>query len=100
MIAKSMLAACAATAFLACAAEAADPEPAKLRADVVRGKYLVQVAGCNDCHTPGYLETAGDEILVRSAIDLKDLIMAHPESARVILERLHYMYRRSLEDPN
>ena len=41
-------------------AEAADPEPAKLPADVVRGKYLVQVAGCNDCHTPGYLETAGE----------------------------------------
>ena len=60
MIAKSMLAACAASAFLACAAEAADPEPAKLPADVVRGKYLVQVAGCNDCHTPGYLETAGE----------------------------------------
>ena len=60
MIAKSMLAACAASALLACAAEAADPEPAKLPADVVRGKYLVQVAGCNDCHTPGYLETAGE----------------------------------------
>jgi mono/diheme cytochrome c family protein len=22
--------------------------------DVARGKYLVSVAGCNDCHTPGY----------------------------------------------
>ncbi|MEJ0040253.1 MAG: cytochrome c [Gammaproteobacteria bacterium] len=22
--------------------------------DIVRGKYLVQVAGCTDCHTPGY----------------------------------------------
>jgi mono/diheme cytochrome c family protein len=21
---------------------------------IVRGKYLVEVAGCNDCHTPGY----------------------------------------------
>jgi mono/diheme cytochrome c family protein len=29
------------------AAHAADPQ-------VERGKYLVAIAGCNDCHTPGY----------------------------------------------
>jgi mono/diheme cytochrome c family protein len=29
------------------AAQAADPA-------VERGKYLVNIAGCNDCHTPGY----------------------------------------------
>lgn len=26
---------------------------------VVRGRYLVQVSGCNDCHTPGYLMNGG-----------------------------------------
>ena len=26
---------------------------------VKRGKYLVQIAGCNDCHTPGYPEKGG-----------------------------------------
>ena len=26
---------------------------------VKRGKYLVQIAGCNDCHTPGYAEKGG-----------------------------------------
>jgi len=26
---------------------------------VQRGRYLVQIAGCNDCHTPGYMEAAG-----------------------------------------
>lgn len=31
----------------AAAAQAADPQ-------VDRGKYLVTIAGCNDCHTPGY----------------------------------------------
>jgi CxxC motif-containing protein (DUF1111 family) len=31
----------------ASAALAANPQ-------VERGKYLVTVAGCNDCHTPGY----------------------------------------------
>jgi mono/diheme cytochrome c family protein len=24
-----------------------------------RGDYLVRIAGCNDCHTPGYAETGG-----------------------------------------
>ncbi len=24
-----------------------------------RGRYLVKIAGCNDCHTRGYAETAG-----------------------------------------
>jgi CxxC motif-containing protein (DUF1111 family) len=32
----------------ATAASAADPQ-------VERGKYLATIAGCNDCHTPGYL---------------------------------------------
>jgi mono/diheme cytochrome c family protein len=27
---------------------------------VARGRYLVDVAGCNDCHTPGYLFGAPD----------------------------------------
>jgi len=28
-------------------------------ADVERGRYLVRTSGCNDCHTPGYMESAG-----------------------------------------
>lgn len=24
-----------------------------------RGRYLVQIGGCNDCHTPGYIQTGG-----------------------------------------
>ena len=38
----------AAMASAAVSAGAADP------AAVARGKYLVGIAGCNDCHTPGY----------------------------------------------
>ena len=31
----------------------------KLSAEAARGKYLVQIAGCNDCHTPGYGASGG-----------------------------------------
>ena len=26
---------------------------------ISRGRYLVKIAGCNDCHTPGYTQSAG-----------------------------------------
>ena len=29
-------------------------------ASIEHGKYLVQVGGCNDCHTPGYTRLYGD----------------------------------------
>lgn len=35
-------------------AQGADPGPG-----VERGRYLTQIAGCNDCHTAGYFETGG-----------------------------------------
>lgn len=37
----------------------------KMTPDVKRGRYLVQIAGCNDCHTPGYapMESKVDEKL-------------------------------------
>lgn len=53
------LAVLVAAACLAGMAEAADNASGTLPADVTRGKYLVQVAGCNDCHTAGYAETGG-----------------------------------------
>src|SRR5262249_60615505 len=31
----------------------------QLSAEAARGKYLVVIAGCNDCHTPGYTASAG-----------------------------------------
>jgi mono/diheme cytochrome c family protein len=27
---------------------------------LARGEYLARIAGCNDCHTPGYPEAAGE----------------------------------------
>jgi mono/diheme cytochrome c family protein len=52
-------------ALAGCSATTASPEtPPPVDASdaelVVRGEYLVRIAGCNDCHTPGYAEKGGD----------------------------------------
>jgi mono/diheme cytochrome c family protein len=36
------------------------PGHAADKASVERGRYLVQIGGCNDCHTAGYAEKAGN----------------------------------------
>jgi mono/diheme cytochrome c family protein len=46
----------AVAALLQTAAQAA---PAADKALVERGRYLVATAGCNDCHTPGYMQQNG-----------------------------------------
>lgn len=40
-------------------AGASAAEPARDADDLQRGRYLVQIGGCNDCHTAGYAEHAG-----------------------------------------
>lgn len=35
------------------------PAAAADKATLEQGKYLVIVTGCNDCHTPGYMEAEG-----------------------------------------
>jgi mono/diheme cytochrome c family protein len=50
----------AAGAMLAAAAAAADRAPQDARSkSVERGRYLVATAGCNDCHTAGFIPSAG-----------------------------------------
>src|SRR5262245_12891232 len=34
-------------------------EKKSMSADAKRGRYVAQIAGCNDCHTPGYAESGG-----------------------------------------
>lgn len=41
--------------FHAASAVSNDSQPA----DVAKGKYLVQLGGCNDCHTAGYAPSGG-----------------------------------------
>ncbi|HZI88914.1 MAG TPA: c-type cytochrome [Candidatus Polarisedimenticolia bacterium] len=37
---------------------------------LARGKYLVQITGCNDCHTPGYFYGAPDTTRLLSGSEL------------------------------
>jgi mono/diheme cytochrome c family protein len=47
-----LILAAAALAFPAVAQKPGD-------AQIKRGRYLVEIAGCNDCHTPGYAPSGG-----------------------------------------
>lgn len=40
-------------------AAATAPQPTMLAKQIERGRYLLQVGGCNDCHTPGYGASGG-----------------------------------------
>jgi len=47
---------CLSFALLASGCAPSPPPPD----DVARGRYLVTIGGCNDCHTPGYPEKNGE----------------------------------------
>ncbi len=51
--------------------QTAKPDAAK----VTRGKYLVTVAGCNDCHTPWKMGAEGPEP------DMSRMLSGHPQDA-------------------
>ena len=41
------------------AADSARREGAEQKT-IDRGRYVIRIAGCNDCHTPGYAQSGGD----------------------------------------
>jgi len=45
--------------FAAFAQTASAPGTASTKALVDHGRYLIRIAGCNDCHTPGYTQANG-----------------------------------------
>lgn len=47
------------TALAAGAADAQQAAGRKMSEEAARGRYLVQITGCNDCHTPGYAQSGG-----------------------------------------
>jgi mono/diheme cytochrome c family protein len=57
---------------------AADKASPKADADkLARGKYLVTVAGCNDCHTPWKMGPKGPEP------DMSRMLSGHPQDANL-----------------
>ena len=50
-----------------------DAQPGKAAAQVARGKYLVDIMGCHDCHTPMKLGPNGPEW------DMTRALTGHPE---------------------
>jgi mono/diheme cytochrome c family protein len=72
------LAAAALTSAALALPAAAAETPAAPQADkVARGKYLVTIAGCNDCHTPWKMGPTGP------APDMSRMLSGHPESFAV-----------------
>lgn len=61
LAAAATLLAAAATAMHVQAGAAQKPvaSPRPDAQGIERGRYLVRIAGCNDCHTPGYARTGG-----------------------------------------
>ena len=55
----SMLGIVAAACAAPTAAAAGEKALQASSADIARGKYLVRISGCNDCHTPGYVQSDG-----------------------------------------
>jgi mono/diheme cytochrome c family protein len=58
----------------ACMKPAADTEARAAGARVERGRYLVTIGGCNDCHTPLKMGPKGPEP------DMSRMLSGHPES--------------------
>jgi mono/diheme cytochrome c family protein len=56
---KKALAVIAVASLAAAAASAADQPSGRMSDEATRGRYLVRITGCNDCHTAGYAEYAG-----------------------------------------
>lgn len=73
-----MLAFGTADAALAADAPKAAPKKASASAEkLARGKYLVTVAGCNDCHTPWKMGAKGPEP------DMSRMLSGHPQDANL-----------------
>lgn len=45
--------------FTGCSKNGAVPSDNAAESPIERGRYLVKMTGCNDCHTPGYIQSLG-----------------------------------------
>lgn len=62
-------------------------------ASVDRGRYIAKIAGCNDCHTPGYMASAGKvpekDWLIGDALGWRgDWGTTYPPNLRIYLQNM------------
>jgi mono/diheme cytochrome c family protein len=60
---------------------------------LARGRYIARTSGCNDCHTPGYAETAGavpeSQWLVGAPVGFKGPWgVSYPSNLRLIVQTM------------
>jgi mono/diheme cytochrome c family protein len=77
LVALGVTATLTATAANRTAQRNAEATKAAARARVARGEYLVNIGGCNDCHTPLKMGPKGPEP------DLSRRLSGHPESLKM-----------------
>jgi mono/diheme cytochrome c family protein len=90
---KRSIAVIAAAGFVAAGALAAPATPSDQTAPIARGRYLVQISGCNDCHTPGYPESGGKtaeaDWLVGSPVGFQGPWgTTYPANLRLVVDRM------------
>ena len=56
--------------LVSCAKQNPGPQPMTEQEQLERGRYLVRVSGCDDCHTPGYFYGAPDTTRFLSGSEL------------------------------
>ena len=66
------------------------PQPVS---DIERGRYVVELMGCNDCHTPGYMVTRSnvpeEEWLIGSTLGfLSPMGTTYPTNLRLLLNNM------------
>jgi mono/diheme cytochrome c family protein len=82
-----------AISILALAALLSQAVPADEQSVRDHGRYLVKLGGCNDCHTPGYAEAAGNlpqsQWLVGSAVGFRGPWgTSYPVNLRLFVQNL------------
>jgi mono/diheme cytochrome c family protein len=75
--------------FVVLTSTASQPDTASIE----RGRYIARIAGCNDCHTPGYAETGGkvpeQKWLVGTSVGWKgDWGTTYPANLRLYMQRV------------